>query len=134
MASRAQGERTDAKLCFWTIFQFFYPNETCTHPPTSIFFWIFEMFLTLQSPLVMSPTRPRQLARRRLAEAVSVVQYSSCYYHHSTAFRIKHHAAPRLVKTTEATLSYANTCVRSSRVSRNGHCCIAVVVCPQDST
>ena len=43
------------KLNLWTIFQlFFYPNETWTHPPTSNLFWIFGIFLTLQSPLERS--------------------------------------------------------------------------------
>ena len=34
---------------------FFYPNETWTHPPTSKFFWDFWNFLTLQSPLTNLP-------------------------------------------------------------------------------
>ena len=43
---------TDAKLCFWTIFQyFFYPNETWTHPPTSNFFLDFLNFFNFAKPL-----------------------------------------------------------------------------------
>ena len=47
---------TDAKLCFWTIFQFFfYPNETWTHPPTSNFFLDFWNFFNFAKPLRSGP-------------------------------------------------------------------------------
>ena len=47
-----QGRIVDAKLYFWTIFQFFFiqMRPGPTHP-LPIFVWIFGIFLTLQSPL-----------------------------------------------------------------------------------
>ena len=42
----------DAKLYFWTIFQFFfYPNGTWTHPPTSKLFLDFWNFFNFAKPL-----------------------------------------------------------------------------------
>ena len=43
---------TDAKLYFWTIFQFFfYPNGTWTHPPTSKLFFDFWNCFNFAKPL-----------------------------------------------------------------------------------
>ena len=45
---------TDAKLYFWTFFQFFFIIQMGPGPthPLPNYFWIFGIFLTLQSPLV----------------------------------------------------------------------------------
>ena len=55
MHHQAGANCTDAKLYFWTIFQFFfYPNGTWTHPPTSKLFLDFWNFFNFAKPL-----RPR---------------------------------------------------------------------------
>ena len=44
---------TDAKLYFWTIFQFFFlSNGTWTHPPTSKLFMDFWNFFNFAKPLI----------------------------------------------------------------------------------
>ena len=42
---------TDAKLYFWTVSIFFYPNGTWTHPPTSKLFFDFLNFFNFAKPL-----------------------------------------------------------------------------------
>ena len=53
MNHQAGSNCTDAKLYFWTIFQFFFIIQMGPGPthPLPNYFWIFGIFLTLQSPL-----------------------------------------------------------------------------------
>ena len=81
-----QGRIVDAKLYFWTAFQFFFiqMGPGPTHPlPNN--FWIFGIFLTLQNPLVTFETRqyPTCLSRtvhfgRRKFRPLNCT--ISCYY------------------------------------------------------
>ena len=70
----------------------------------------------------------------------NVVQYSSFYYHHDRGGLqclggniILPPPPPTYDEDNGNGSSIFQTCVRYSRVSCNGHCCIAVEVCPQDS-
>ena len=49
-----QGRIADTNLYFWTIFQFFFIIQMGPGPthPLPNYFWIFGIFLTLQSPLI----------------------------------------------------------------------------------
>ena len=57
---------TDTKVYFWTIFQFFFIIQMGPGPthPLPNYFWIFGIFLTLQSPLAANLliTSPGHLA------------------------------------------------------------------------
>ena len=52
---------TDAKLYLWTVFQFFFFIQMGPGPthPLPNYFWIFGIFLTLQSPLLQSQNHTR---------------------------------------------------------------------------
>ena len=63
-APRAPPNRGECKTFFFDNFPFFfYPNGTCTHPPTSKLFWDFLNFFNFAKPLNAATNEVRKSKR-----------------------------------------------------------------------